>query len=365
MEVTIDEHTGQVASAEEFDDECSVPDTAQRRKRRTICLVIFLIAMIGIVVGVVMRPRAASSGGVSSATGTDNQGNNNAPQRSPFAPQSASQQNTQTIFCVIADTPYNADQRIEMKGQLNNIAPDCEFLVHLGDIKPGNTSCVEYVYSDARSILLRSHAPTFIIVGDNEFNDCPYYQIQSGMGYWNKYLLYLGNEWNHGFTIVRHNSRPENFYFVHKRTLFLFLNIVGGRVIDDWDERHADLVDFTIEAISRRVPRRANGIVIMAHAHPYAKHDTYFDPVTRFIEQSSFLNNIPILYIHGDGHAWERVEGYRGLDNMLRIQTYGGTGQMPLKMIVDPYNKGMDLSATFLYDRNYDDSDAWSYGQIN
>jgi hypothetical protein len=37
------------------------------------------------------------------------------------------------------------------------------------------------------------------------------------------------DQWNHPFTVIKHETRPENFSFLHKRTLFFGLNLVGGK----------------------------------------------------------------------------------------------------------------------------------------
>lgn len=47
----------------------------------------------------------------------------------------------QTTFYVIADVPYNDDEREEMPGLVADIPKDGAFAVHLGDIKHADESC--------------------------------------------------------------------------------------------------------------------------------------------------------------------------------------------------------------------------------
>ena len=341
MELT---HPG--AMADEQPEMYVVPVELPTSKRRSLAgpLVVFVMVMATIAVGAVvaMKPKSSTHiAGASDIPGFDEE--NSLVERKV-------QSSTQTVFCVIADTPYNPSQRTELKAQLNNLASDCEFLVHLGDIKSGQTSCIEYIYQDMRSMLLRSHAPSFIVPGDNEWNDCPQDQISDGWTFWNRHLLGIVDSWNHGFNIIRLHNRPENVYFVHKRTLFIMLNLPGGQIIDGWDSRQSDLAQFTIGALANRVPNEADGVVIMGHAHPYSKHDSYFNPVFNFI--SNNMPDIPFLYIHGDGHAWEYERRFGGV-RMLRIQTVGGTSELPLKMIVDPHTQSYSVSDTFKYVRYY------------
>lgn len=54
----------------------------------------------------------------------------------------------------------------------HNAIKASQFVVHLGDIKPGAGACDETVYQDVQRILIEFKVPTFIVLGDNEYNDC-------------------------------------------------------------------------------------------------------------------------------------------------------------------------------------------------
>lgn len=71
-------------------------------------------------------------------------------------------------FCVIADVPYSDNEAITLRDQIATQMEGCEFLVHLGDIKHGDTACTEDRYITMKDILLESSIPTFIVPGDNE-----------------------------------------------------------------------------------------------------------------------------------------------------------------------------------------------------
>ena len=81
---------------------------------------------------------------------------------------------TLTTFCVIADVPYTDREFIELEDQfLNDTPEDCEFMIHLGDIKNSTTSCNDERYNRVEQLFRKSPIPMFVIVGDNEWNDCP------------------------------------------------------------------------------------------------------------------------------------------------------------------------------------------------
>ena len=75
-------------------------------------------------------------------------------------------------FCVIADVPYVEEEALALPKQIQNETEGCEFLVHLGDIMPGDQSCSVENFDKGHTILKGAKIPTFIVVGDNEWNDC-------------------------------------------------------------------------------------------------------------------------------------------------------------------------------------------------
>lgn len=80
-----------------------------------------------------------------------------------------------TTFCVIGDVPYTNDQAKKLKRQILELPKDCAFLVHVGDLRyaGSNQRCRRNDYSSVASILKLSHAPVFVLLGDNDHNDCP------------------------------------------------------------------------------------------------------------------------------------------------------------------------------------------------
>ena len=88
-------------------------------------------------------------------------------------------------FCVIADAPYSPEEAEELPLQIEAQMEGCEFLVHLGDIFVGDTQCEEYRYVESRDIMLdNSVIPTFVVPGDNEWNDCSRKEIDAGWNRW-------------------------------------------------------------------------------------------------------------------------------------------------------------------------------------
>jgi hypothetical protein len=260
---------------------------------------------------------------------------------------------TLTQFCVIADVPYYNRNEEQLQQQIVTQMADCEFLIHLGDIMRGEVACTEARYTNVRDILLTSAVPTFIVVGDNEWNDCGSTEsIAEGRAYWNANFFQLENNWNHTFRLVRHDVYPESFYFVHKRTLFFGLNIVGGRVHNstEWVERLSMEQEWVEQVVQENIPLSASGVIVMAHGRPTYDHRHFFNPMARLIGDS-LQNTVPFFYLHGDGHSYIYTENFYDQSNYLRIQHEGGVRDPILRIMSDPDGLGPLVHDAFQHDR--------------
>ena len=263
--------------------------------------------------------------------------------------------NTELCFCVIADVPYFESEAIELPNQIATQMEDCEFLVHLGDIMKGEIACEEEHFLLIKDLMLESKVPTFVVPGDNEWNDCgDRFEIAAAWTLWKKHLLGFENQWvNHTFSVARQFPEyPENFYFVRKRTLVIGLNVVGGRVHDEaeWLIRLAAEVEWIRELVTMNVPLNADGVIVMAHSKPTEDHTAFFEPLAEYVGVE-LGNEIPFLYLHGDGHSFVVENELLGQPNFLRIQHEGGVRDPILKIYSDPHTLGPRASTAFTFDR--------------
>lgn len=261
---------------------------------------------------------------------------------------------TLLTFCVIADVPYFDREKVKLPRQIRNQMEDCEFLVHLGDIMRGETGCGDEHYILIRDIMLsESQIPAFVVPGDNEWNDCGNKKaIAQGWRRWTEHFMQFEDNWNHTFAVARNLVYRENFYFIRKRTLIFGLNIVGGRVhdADEWFLRLNLEADWVKAIIEMNVPENADGVIIMGHANPTADHRHFFDPIKRLI-RNDLENQVPVLYLHGDGHEFIYTQNFFNEPNYLRIQHQGGVRDPVLKIMADPHYQGPDVHDAFQFDR--------------
>jgi hypothetical protein len=193
-----------------------------------------------------------------------------------------------------------------------------------------------------------------VALADNEWNDCPNHQ--DALGYWHdEFDGFLEDNWpNHRFDVISQSERIENVFFIHKQTLFICLNIVGGRVHDqnEWDTRLTANFVWTRNLIERYVINEyvANAVVIMAHATNSIDNRNFFNPMRDYI-QNELRNTIPILYLNGDTHSWNHEPNYFGQPSWLRITLKGGTNEPPLKVMVNGSSNMSTVNEAFSYDR--------------
>eukprot|EP00542_Grammatophora_oceanica_P005853 CAMPEP_0194071212 /NCGR_PEP_ID=MMETSP0009_2-20130614/88588_1 /TAXON_ID=210454 /ORGANISM="Grammatophora oceanica, Strain CCMP 410" /LENGTH=360 /DNA_ID=CAMNT_0038724523 /DNA_START=573 /DNA_END=1655 /DNA_ORIENTATION=+ len=278
---------------------------------------------------------------------------------------------TLTQFCVIADVPYKQFEVAELKKQIATMPSECEFLVHLGDIKTSGSDCTEDKYQLLDGILNKSLVPTFMVAGDNEWNDCPAAQRDQGWSLWTQYYMHYHNvHWKarRMFDFEYDTKRKENFAFVHKRTLFVGLNLVGGTVVDldgAWHDRLIDNYRFLRDQMRRHVvPRErlefgsygrkvnatsADGVVLMGHTQVTDSQSAFFNPLRVLLRDE--ITDVPFLYLHGDGHLWFYRLNQWNLPHVMKVQTTGGTVDPMLVMKVNPHLYPNTLALAFDLDR--------------
>ncbi|MCB0584974.1 MAG: metallophosphoesterase [Phaeodactylibacter sp.] len=242
-----------------------------------------------------------------------------------------------TTFYAFADLPYKEKEVEKLKDGVEaiNRDDDYDFSIHLGDIKAGKDPCNLEYYTQASGILKRINKTTFIIPGDNEWNDCQ--DPDSAWQLWEQHFMAFEQNWPGRTLKVRHQpSRKENFAFVHRKCLFIGLNLVGGKVHDK-EEREQRLAD-DAEWMRRNFDeygKKVKCAIVFGHAQPvFDKEDpnqVFFDALKT--EAEAFGK--PLLFMHGDGHELE-LERFLA-PNLLRFELNGGKeSDWLMKVVVEP-----------------------------
>lgn len=243
----------------------------------------------------------------------------------------------------MADCPYDDKERQQTMPQyIEGLENDGDFLVHLGDLMNAAIDrCRERAYISAAQVLQRARMPTFVLPGDNDMNDCP--SIQHGEAMWMKYFhLFDKKFWSHSFDIRRWGKLQESFAFVHKRVMFLGLNMIGG-IPYNWSEkseRHRNHLE-QVKALFNEYEGKFDVIVLMKHADPNLKtnyhHRDFFGNGKGdglFIDLIRQMGK-PTIHFHGDSHAYYEREADHGVSNYMRISLVGESNGPPLSVTID------------------------------
>ncbi len=216
-----------------------------------------------------------------------------------------------------------------------------EFFVHLGDIVSGSKKAwPESEYAKVAGILRKSTVPTFVVLGDNEYNDLD--KPAEGLKFWRTHFLHFDKQFKYDWTVARQKKREENFAWTQKGVLLIGINLPGGRVHDkkEWAERMQDDADWTKECLTKW-KKDVRAAVVFAQATPIKGHEPFFKP---FAEQCKEFEK-PVLYLHADGHVWQVHKNWRAM-NLLRVQTDQLNKAPPVLVTVTD-----DAQEPFVFDR--------------
>jgi chitodextrinase len=219
-------------------------------------------------------------------------------------------------FSVIGDIPYDqtaADRFRAFVAEHDRASPS-DFFVHVGDIKAQSGQCLEPDYLQASDILGELAVPSFVLPGDNEWNDCS----DPGAAWllWEAYFSGFEQRYCGTPLVESQAARPENFAFVHERVLFVGLNLVGGTVHDaaEWDLRMHQDAEWVEQQFAEK-GGQVRAAVVFGHAARDGSRSVFFD---RF-DAAALAFARPVLFIHGDGHSWIHETGWE-VPNVERIQ---------------------------------------------
>ena len=274
-------------------------------------------------------------------------------------------------FSAMGCGPYKPADEVAMRhhiAQENLAEKRSAFLVHLGDINTGTLAKSGMLGEDryasiATWLTAGNQIPTYIVPGDNEWNDRPNPDV--GWIYWMKHLWKLEEKFEVPWKTERQDDRPENFAFVHGGVLFIGLNVVGGRVHDpvEWATRFEQNNDWVAAQYAKH-KEAVRAAVVFAQANvvgqgkPKTAVNLLFKPFTsRFAKLSADFGK-PVLFVHADGHNWINDRPWKGAPNVTRVQVDLIQAKFPPVQVTVKEEPGED-GKIFAFDRRLK-SEAWT-----
>jgi hypothetical protein len=242
----------------------------------------------------------------------------------------------------MGDVPYGSGDIPTLDAQIqnHNAKSDSRFMVHLGDIKTGASACDEAVYLSVAAQLRALEVPTFIIPGDNEWNDCD--DPDQAWGFWDATFMGFDDHWPGAPVVERQAERRENFAWAEENVLLMGINLVGGKIHDqdEWNTRMQQDADWVADHFANAADV-VYAAVVFGHALPASKHDLFFE---QFRAAAATFGR-PVLYLHGDGHVWIQNRPWPET-NILRVEVDAGGKADPVRVTVSA-----DDPETFAFDR--------------
>ncbi len=234
-------------------------------------------------------------------------------------------------FSALADIPYGSSEYALMRQYVtdhNRYSPSA-FIIHLGDLLNG--SCDENKYEDVADIMKGFAVPAFVVVGDNEYNDCTSPAV--ALSRWRQYFAGFGQNFCGAPVMEQQSARPENFAFTQNGVLFIGLNLVGGAAHDqnEWNARlqaDADWVNQQLQAKASQV----RAAVVAAHAGPEGGTNNRVLFFTQFRSAAATFAK-PVLFMQGNTLVYKLDQPWPE-SNLSRLVVPRGNTEPPLEITV-------------------------------
>lgn len=224
-------------------------------------------------------------------------------------------------FYLMGDTPYRDWQEKRLLQQIKemndyiklNPGRNLSFTVHVGDIqKVSNTKCEELSYNKMSEILRKGKLPTLVTPGDNDWYDCP--NRTESFNLFLHYFVPFEKRWHRKdyerLGIKRSSNNRELFVFYKEGILFIGIHLINAPIgvedIDSWNSRmstNEKWVETNVHSYFKRY--RIRGVIIFGHSLRSPRTRPFFLSIGDNFVNITHRQNLPVLYLHGDGHDWD------------------------------------------------------------
>ena len=276
-------------------------------------------------------------------------------------------------FAAIGDLPYSETDSLRFERLRDRInAEDLAFVLHVGDIKGGGSSCDDAALESRVRMFSTFRHPFLLLPGDNEWTDC--HREQPGGWEPLERLARLrtlffsppGRTLGGGsLPVVSQASDPayaefpEHVRWTLGSVVFVGLHLVGsnnamadfpgrGPENDAEVERRTRAAIAWMEAAFRQAREtEAAALLVAMQANPRFETDQRKDPpqvftgFLRVLARETAAFGRPVVLVHGDSHYF-RVDkplagpdGGHGLSNFTRLEVFGSPNMHWVRVQVD------------------------------
>lgn len=239
-------------------------------------------------------------------------------------------------FAAIGDTPYyESDSELQVVADvLNDIhKKEIPFVVHVGDIMRGSTTCSEKLFSFRADVFSQSPIPFLITIGDNEFNDCKQ-PLLARERFRNiilnnppvKHTIKGTADDSESLKVIRQPEMVENATWLYKNIKFVMLVLpeIPGiyRLEPSMIDEILNLnIQFLAEQFNLAKKNNRSAVVLIMHSNPVICRLPVCSKFTEAIKEQVGLFHKPVLFLNGDIHEREfEGPGYMGLANLWHMR---------------------------------------------
>jgi predicted phosphodiesterase len=259
---------------------------------------------------------------------------------------------------LIGDIPYNAQQLRKIGVLFEQMDhEELAFIVHVGDIKSGDSPCTDEVFFREKERFENSANPLIYVPGDNEWTDChrtgydPIERLERL-----REIFFVGDESLGEKTIPltrQSTDYPENVRWSYGDVTFLGLNVPGsnnnrGQAPDEYAARNEADLEWMREGFNHAETDGSSAVMIVIQANPGfelspEKRTSYSDFLTA-LEEETVAFGKPVVLVHGDTHTFRvdkpmisSASGER-VENFTRVETFGSPDVNWVRATVDTSN---------------------------
>jgi hypothetical protein len=237
----------------------------------------------------------------------------------------------------------------------NNSKRNITLGIHLGGTQK-SSQCAESTYENHAQLIAKGPRPTFVTPGKSDWFDCP--RQEEAFGFFKKHLgpdllsRWPTNQLEHLGNIQRSKQHPELFRLCVEGILFIGLHMIDPPGNQEYNSSRDKRMEASMQWLAESIEgnfaeREIRGVILLGHAGRSERNEklfahtrTYFDTSSSSSTStttSSTRQNVPVLYLHGDGLVW-KVDKDRS--PFYDVQVHQGGLAEPLFIDVAPQING-------------------------
>ncbi|NND89919.1 MAG: hypothetical protein HKN42_03585 [Granulosicoccus sp.] len=242
-------------------------------------------------------------------------------------------------MAIIGDVPYQGEDFPSLISSIN-ADPFVKTVVHVGDIKSGESECLDQHYWDIRWSFLTFEEPLVYTFGDNEWADCDRdsagaYDPQERLAKLRDIFFDVPGSTLGGrdMQVESQPGYPENQLWQDKDILFATVHIVGSNnnlknqdvsppseqtatLSSEYGKRTAANIAWLRGIFSRAFDSDSAGVALFFHADMWKLKDHFdrenFSGYTEIVQELSRLTEAyarPVVFVSGENHHFRMDPG--------------------------------------------------------